>query len=234
MKSIASLSSATFTKAGNLSNDHRRFDLIVVPHLADAHALARWLSGSDADAHDIIQDTCIRALRSIGGFANGNARSWVLAIVRNTACDWIRKNRPAALVYVDRLEEIEAVPLADQARATPEAALIAAEEESELDAAIAALKQPFRETLVLRDVQGFTYRDIAERCGVSTGTVMSRLFRARRQLTRMLVQSDQRCIHRDAVTIMPGISQRRTESSLLYDDNGEFDATWSEPHRLSA
>src|SRR4029077_5011043 len=132
-----------------------RFARIVLPHLDDAYALARWITGNRADAEDVVQDSCLRAFRAIGGFAEGNARAWVLTIVRHAAYRWLRKNRPAALVVVDDLEALSTrgAQLADRA-ATPEAALIAKADTAGLEQAIAALPVPFRETLVLREVNG--------------------------------------------------------------------------------
>src|ERR1700674_5328738 len=77
-----------------------RFANVVIPHLDDAYGLARWVTGNRADAEDVVQEACLRAFRGIAGFAGGNGRAWVLAIVRNTAYDWLRKNRSPTLVHV--------------------------------------------------------------------------------------------------------------------------------------
>ena len=74
--------------------ERERFQEVVLPYLADCYALARWLTGNRADAEDVVQDACLRALRGIGGFAGTNARAWTLTIVRNTGYSWLRKNRP--------------------------------------------------------------------------------------------------------------------------------------------
>jgi RNA polymerase sigma factor (sigma-70 family) len=171
--------------------DNTRFANVVLPHLDDAYALARWLLGNRADAEDVVQDACVRALRGISGFSGANGRAWTLAIVRNAAYDWLRKNRPAAIVAVDDLEKVErlssaANPAVTPAPDDPEAALIARADEERLQAAIEDLPTAFRETLVLRDVQGLGYREIAEITGVPMGTVMSRLARARDRLIEML------------------------------------------------
>jgi RNA polymerase sigma factor (sigma-70 family) len=168
-------------------DDQARFASVVLPHLADAYALARWLTGDRADAEDVVQEACLRAFRGIGGFAGVNARAWVLTIVRHAAYAWLGKNRSAALVMVDDLEAVEhrqasGSAAADSGPQTPEAALIANADAARLEAAIAELPVPFRETLVLRDVQGLDYREIAEVTKVPIGTVMSRLARARRRL----------------------------------------------------
>jgi RNA polymerase sigma-70 factor (ECF subfamily) len=104
--------------------------------------------------------------------------------VRNTAYSWLRKNRPAAVITVEDLEAVEAAHAkpSDPNSETPEAALIAKVDAEQLRAAIAALPAPFRETLVLRDIEGLDYREIAEATEVPIGTVMSRLARARRRL----------------------------------------------------
>ncbi len=164
--------------------DKTRFTAVVLPHLDDAYALARSFTRNRADAEDVVQEACLRAFRGIGGFAGGNARAWVLSIVRHTAFTWLGKNRPAALVVVDDLEEVESAQVipGDPNAETPETALIAKTDRARLEAAIAALPAPFRETLVLRDVQGLDYREIAEVTDVPIGTVMSRLARARRRL----------------------------------------------------
>jgi RNA polymerase sigma factor (sigma-70 family) len=168
-------------------DDQARFASVVLPHLADAYALARWLTGDRADAEDVVQEACLRAFRGIGGFAGVNARAWVLTIVRHAAYTWLGKNRSASLVMVDDLEALEqkqSSPGAafEQAPQTPEAELIAKADARRLEAAIAELPVPFRETLVLRDVQGLDYREISEVTKVPIGTVMSRLARARRRL----------------------------------------------------
>jgi RNA polymerase sigma-70 factor (ECF subfamily) len=157
---------------------------VVLPHLDAAYNLAHWLTGNRTDAEDVVQDASLRAFRAIHRFAGGNARAWVLCIVRNSAYSWLRKNRPAAVLRVQDLEAIEATHTkpGEPGAETPEAALIAKSDADYLRAAIAALPTPFRETLVLRDIEGLDYREIAETTEVPIGTVMSRLARARGQL----------------------------------------------------
>ena len=162
-----------FLLTKNPSNEH--FTAVVMPHLDDAFALARWLSGNSADAEDIVQEASLRALRGLDRYAGGNARAWLLAITRNTAFTWLARNRPKALVAT---EDIEALAPAD-GTPTPEEALIANAGAAAIELAIGALPAPFKETLVLRDINGLSYREIAEIIGVPLGTVMSRLARAR-------------------------------------------------------
>jgi RNA polymerase sigma-70 factor (ECF subfamily) len=168
--------------AGN--EDQARFRAVVLPHLPDAYALARWLTGNVTDAEDVVQEACLRAFRGIGTFSGGNARAWLLTITRNAAFTWLAKNRPAAVIGVDDLEEVERREMARELPMdkNPEAELIARTDARELEAAIAQLPVPFREALVLRDVQGLDYREIAQVTKAPIGTVMSRLARARTRL----------------------------------------------------
>jgi RNA polymerase sigma factor (sigma-70 family) len=161
------------------------FAAVVLPHLNDAYALARWLTSNGADAEDIVQEASLRAFRAIGQFAHGDARIWVLTIVRHTAYRWLRKNRPSALVLgedLERLEQKQGLPY-EAVVETPETALIAKTDAERLKNMIENLPEPVREVLVLRDLQGRSYREIAEICAVPMGTVMSRLARARQRLT---------------------------------------------------
>ena len=145
------------------ANEH--FASVVMPHLDDAYALARWLTGNSADAEDIVQEACVRALRGLDRYSGGNARAWLLAITRNTAFTWMARNRPKALVVI---EDIEALAPADGAP-TPEEALIEKADAAAIERAIGALPPPFKETLVLRDINGLSYREIAEITGVPHG-----------------------------------------------------------------
>lgn len=169
---------------GRVSDDYASFRTVVLPHLDAAYNLAYWLVRNRTDAEDVVQELSLRAFHAIRGFAGNSARAWVLSIVRNTAYSWLRKNRPAAIVMVEDLEAVEAAHAkpGELNAETPEAALIAKTDAEHLRAAIAALPPPFRETLVLRDVEGLNYREIAEATEAPIGTVMSRLARARGRL----------------------------------------------------
>lgn len=171
----------------DLGDNKARFVKVVMPYLDDAYGLARWVTGNRADAEDVVQEACLRAFRGIAGFSGGNSRAWVLTIVRNAAYDWLRKNRSAAVVHVEDLAAVER--MADDtasAENNPEVALIARADEARLEAAISNLPAVFRDTMVLRDVHGLDYREIATITGVPIGTVMSRLARARRRVIEML------------------------------------------------
>ena len=169
-------------------DDNARFRSVVMPHIDEAYRLAHWLTGNRTDAEDVVQDASMRAFRAIRNYAGGSARSWVLSIVRNTAYSWLHKNRPAAVVTVEDLEavELEQANPGDRDGNNPEAALIAKADADQLRVAIAALPTAFRETLVLRDIEGLDYREIAQATEVPIGTVMSRLARARHRLIAAL------------------------------------------------
>lgn len=157
-----------------------RFGEVVLPHLGDALALARWMTGSSDDAEDVVQDACLKAYAGISTYAGGSARAWLLAIVRNCSYSWLAKNRPRSLVMAGDLADLDGIAgNGGQDDATPEAALIAKSDAAALAAAISSLPHPFREVLVLRDVNGLSYREIATMLCLPIGTVMSRLSRAR-------------------------------------------------------
>lgn len=166
---------------GALDQDRRAelFREIVLPHLAEGLTLARWLAGNVPDAEDIVQEACLRALTGIAGFGGGSARGWVLAIVRNTAFSWLSRHRSKALLMVGDLADIEEAAQAQDPSPTPEAELIRRADARTVESAIAALPLPFREVLVLRDINGLSYKEIAELLNLPVGTVMSRLARGR-------------------------------------------------------
>ena len=153
----------------------------VLPHLDDAFSLARWLTGSATDAEDVVQDACMRALKALDGAPVERPRAWLLAIIRNTTFTWLAKNRPHTLVLVGGAEEVEAHEnaLVEESSPTPEEALIANADRASVTAAIDDLPIAFKETLVMREINGLSYREIAEATGAPVGTVMSRLARAR-------------------------------------------------------
>jgi RNA polymerase sigma factor (sigma-70 family) len=176
---------------GAVSDERTRFANVVLPHLGDAYALARWIARNDSDAEDIVQEACLRAFRGISGFGDVNARGWVLSIVRNTAYTWLKKHRNPKLVAVENVEDVaDAASDWGQGPAAPDAGLIERADAARLEAAIGALPDEFRETLVLRELQGLDYRAIAEVTGVPIGTVMSRLARARRRLIALLREDE--------------------------------------------
>jgi len=158
-----------------MDDRRRRFEAQALPHLDAAYNLARWLSRSPADADDIVQDAMLRAFRAFDGFRGGDAKAWLLAIVRNC---WLSAGAAARRRGHASLEDQELVaPESD-----PEASAIQAGAKRKLDAMIAALPEEFREVLILREMEDMSYREIAEITGTPIGTVMSRLARARAAL----------------------------------------------------
>ncbi len=165
----------------------RRFGEIVPPLLDDAYTLARWICRNGADAEDIVQEAAIRALKALETTTIERPKPWFLAIVRNAAISWMAKNRPKDLSYAGDAADLDAIdPHLAEGAPDPEAALIALEDGERLRAAIADLPSPLLDTLVMRDINGLSYRDIAEATGAPMGTVMSRLARARASLMKTL------------------------------------------------
>jgi RNA polymerase sigma factor (sigma-70 family) len=166
----------------------RRFREIVPPLLDDAYTLARWLSRSPTDAEDIVQDAALRALQALSSVPVDRPKPWFLAIVRNAAMTFIARNRPKAVAHAGDMADLEALDLrqGDDAAPNPEQELIARQDGERLRQAIAGLPSPFLETLVMRDINGLSYREIAEATEAPVGTVMSRLARARSLLAKTL------------------------------------------------
>ncbi len=162
-----------------------RFEAVVLPHLDAAYALARWLTKNDADAADVVQEAVLRAFRYFDSYREGDAKSWLLKIVRRSCYTWLERNRPAATVSL--ADEAELEDMAESVAAAAgdaEARLASRSELRRLDRVIEELPAPLREAIVLRELQEMGYREIAEVTGVPIGTVMSRLSRARAALRR--------------------------------------------------
>ena len=163
----------------------RRFDAQVLPHFGAAYNLARWLVRDGHDAEDVVQEAYLRAFQFFAGFHGGDARPWLLAIVRNAAWAWLGARRPAELVELD--EEALHAALADAGPdLNPETLAMRRGEKRALDTAISALPVVFRETLILRELEDLAYREIAQVLDVPIGTVLSRLSRARSLLAASL------------------------------------------------
>jgi len=163
-----------------------RFEETVLPHLDAAYTLARHLLRNEHDAEDVVQDAYLRAVRHFGGYRGGNVRSWLLMIVRHTCYSWLRRHKVDA-----RSTEFDETVHGDLRIADdPEAQMLRGALREALDQAIEALPVAFREVVILRDVQGLSYGEIAEVVGIPVGTVMSRLSRARERLQRTLPVED--------------------------------------------
>ncbi len=164
----------------------QRFERIVMPHLGAGYSLARWLTRNDHDAEDIVQEAYLRAFRSFDRYRGGDPRSWLLTIVRNTCYTWLRRNRAAEMAAGAAdggWGEIAADPATE-----PEARCIRDADRELLREALEALPAEFREALVLRELEGFSYKEIADIADVPLGTVMSRLARARQRLQQTLLR----------------------------------------------
>jgi len=154
------------------------FEEAVLPHLDAAYNLARWLTRSDTDAEDVVQEAYLRAFKFFGGFHGADGRCWLLAIVRNTCFTWMQHNRSLELsVPLDEeLHEIESKDL------NPEALLVQRADTLMVRQALEELPVEFREVLVLRELEEMSYREIASITDLPLGTVMSRLARGRKRL----------------------------------------------------
>jgi RNA polymerase sigma-70 factor, ECF subfamily len=173
----------TAPPASNPGGDaHAAFERYVLPEVEVMLRVARALTRSSADAEDLVQDTMIRALRSIERFDGRHPRAWLLTILRNTHINRNRRRRPQLLDDPDSaFNDLAVVASADRADTSVEAAF-----DAEIDRALAALDPPFRQVIQLVDVDGLTYAEAAEAIGVPTGTVMSRLHRARSRIREQL------------------------------------------------
>jgi RNA polymerase sigma-70 factor, ECF subfamily len=165
----------------------RRFEQTVMVHLDAAYNLARWLARNEHDAEDVVQEAMLRALRFIDGFHGGNARAWLLAIVRNTYYSWLEKNRTQKdQVTID--EDTTCAPGDDEALLEDNVDRLLQEQDSRrlVTRALDQLPPEFREAIVLRELEDLSYREIAQVAGIPLGTVMSRLARGRKLLLVIL------------------------------------------------
>jgi RNA polymerase sigma-70 factor (ECF subfamily) len=159
-----------------------RFQRTVLPHLDAAYNLARWLTRNDHDAEDVVQEAYLRAFQFFGSFHGTDGRAWLLTIVRNTCYTWLEHNRSRAGVTPFDEESHGATDVAT----SPEALLLRGEDKQLVRQAVEALPAEFREAIVLRELEGFSYKEIAGILGIPLGTVMSRLARARERLQQAL------------------------------------------------
>src|SRR5262245_20258085 len=180
------------TRPATASGIGESFDEVVLPHLTAANRLARWLLRNEDDAEDAVQEAALRALRYFGTFTGGDGRAWFLRIVRNTCSGW-RGHRLDAVT--DRFDE-EQHPSA-RAGSDPEALLLQTDDATLITRALSHLPDRFHHLLVLRELEGLSYRQLADVMGVPMGTVMSSLSRARQAHRQRLV------------TLRPAVSRPR-------------------------
>ena len=184
------------------------FERLLLPHQDAAYSLARWLTRNDQDAEDMVQESYLRALKSFNGFLGGDGRAWLLTIVRNTCYTWLRRNRANNAVAVFD----EEVTGDESEGASPESLLLESLDTQYLNEALDELPEEFREIIVLRELQGLSYKELSAAAGIPLGTVMSRLARARKQLRQLLV----RRLNRDTL-----------EAFTVRDTDGFFSITGS-------
>jgi RNA polymerase sigma-70 factor, ECF subfamily len=186
-ETTAAASARADTTAGRRSADgndkYGRFQREIVPHLDAAYNFARFLSRNPDAAQDIVQDSFLRAYRGFDGYQGGDARAWIFSIVRNCYHNWLLEGRRKARLEVDVHPRdgaadfsIDDVPSDDD---TPEAALLRSSEAGKVRSVLNLLPRALREVLVLRELEGLSYREIAQTSALPIGTVMSRLARAR-------------------------------------------------------
>jgi len=152
------------------------FDQAVLPHLEAAYNLARWLTRNDQDAQDVVQEASLRAFKYWKGFSGRDCRSWLLAIVRNTFYSWVRQRSvQPELTETGEFDDVDVAP-------NPENLMLQNAGRDMLEAALNDLPAEFREAIVLREMEGMSYKEIADIASVPIGTVMSRLARARKRM----------------------------------------------------
>ena len=164
------------------ADERRRFEQVLLPHLNAAYNLARWLTRADHDADDVVQEAYLRALKSFAGFHGTDGRAWLLAIVRNACYTWLQQKRvrqPGAAFD-------EEIHTPDTGAVTPVNLLLQKEDKQTVRRAVEELPVDLREVVVLRELEGLSYKEIAAIADIPMGTVMSRLARARERLQQHL------------------------------------------------
>jgi len=159
-----------------------RFEEIALPHLSAAYNLARWLVHNQHDAEDLVQEAYLRAFKFFSGYYGGDSRAWLLTIVRNTCYTWLQQNRALRLAdpIEDKLDEV-GLDYAD-----PEMLLRQSVDAQIVRHALQDLPVEFREIVVMREMEGLSYKEIANIVDIPIGTVMSRLARGRKRLHALL------------------------------------------------
>ena len=161
---------------------HMSFADTILPHLDAAYNLACWLTKSQTDAGDVVQESMVRAMKYFGGYRGGDSRAWILAIVRNTSYSWLQRQRSSIVTFgLDEDLDFHRVD-----HSTPETLALSREFSQRVQAALYSLPLEFREVIVLRELEGLAYKEISQVVGVPIGTVMSRLARGRERLQESL------------------------------------------------
>jgi RNA polymerase sigma-70 factor, ECF subfamily len=168
------------------------FAAVALPHLDAAFNLARWLTGSRAEAEDVVQEAMVRALTYFPSFRGGSSRAWILQIVRNTAYGALKARHGERVMGSANAGAAAAIEEIPDPTDDPETALMKSDELARIDALIEGLPVELRETLILRELEELSYHEIAQVTSVPIGTVMSRLWRARKMLARAAVAEGKR------------------------------------------
>jgi RNA polymerase sigma-70 factor, ECF subfamily len=176
-------SESMVASAGNDDADKaRRFRAAALPHLDDLYTLARYLLHNAADADDAVQECYLRAFRHFEALRGPAIKPWLLAILRNVCRAEFARRSGVVAAGVGAEVRDEALPLWHEAPGTPESEVLRRWDAQTIRRLVAALPEPFREAIVLREINDMSYRDIADIVGAPVGTVMSRLARARGML----------------------------------------------------
>lgn len=165
-------------------NNLALFEQAVMPHMNAAYNLARWLTRNDHDAEDLAQEAYLRAFKALDGLRGEDGRTWLLTIVRNTCYTWLRQNRWRDLTT----EFDEEMHSEESVGSDPEMILFQGADQQLIQQAVEELPIEFREVLILREIEGMSYKEIAVVAGIPAGTVMSRLARARKYLQQRLAE----------------------------------------------
>jgi RNA polymerase sigma-70 factor (ECF subfamily) len=175
------------------ASDSERFRLEILPHLDAAYNLARFLTRDSSLSDDIVQDSLVRAFRGFAGFRGSSPRAWLLAIVRNCSRSALAATAASRWATVESAlseEDVSSLHRRPDSAPGPEEELIRKDRIDSVRSAIEAIPEPFREALVLRDMEGLSYAEVAQVAGVAIGTVMSRIARGRSMLASQLLPRD--------------------------------------------
>ncbi len=159
-----------------------RFEQSILPHMDAAYNLAHWLTRNEHDAEDMVQEAYLRAYKFFDAFRGVDGRAWLLTIVRNTCYTWLQQNhsRDLATPFDEDIHSVESDA------SNPATLMLQSADHQILRQALDELPVEFREVVVLRDLEGFSYKEIADIANIPPGTVMSRLARARERLKQLL------------------------------------------------
>lgn len=170
---------------------NKKFQQLILSQLDAAHNYAYWLTQNQHDAEDLTQEACLRAYQAFDTFLAQNAKAWLLTIIRNTYFNQVQKQkRRGDVIYLDTVEPGNSVHAQLQHQETPERCLQRDSEQALVLRSINTLADEFREVIVLRELEGLNYKEIASILDCPVGTVMSRLSRARQQIKNYLHKNE--------------------------------------------